>query len=71
MDEREECTKDIRLETLSLVESNLKQWRKAGGRHKAGILRRLQLLKSLHLSLACLPQDDKHMHSLLRRIEVF
>lgn len=69
LDEREECTKGLRLEVLSVIESNLTQWRKAVGRAKATILRRLKLLKSLHLSLACSPQDDKEIRSLLSRIE--
>lgn len=68
MDEKDDCTREIRLEILNLIDKNLMQWRRALGRAKAVVLRRLKLLKSLHLLLACSPHDDNEIRELLKSL---
>lgn len=42
----------MRRENLAHIESTLREWRMAPPRHRQRVLRKLQLLKTIHMNLA-------------------
>ncbi|GJQ80005.1 hypothetical protein Trydic_g9478 [Trypoxylus dichotomus] len=66
--EKELCISKVRIETLSLIEKSLKEWRMSDLRDKAVILDKLRELKHLHLLLAHLPGDNISIEKCMRRL---
>ncbi|KAK9708828.1 Thioredoxin [Popillia japonica] len=68
-DETKSCISKVRIETLSLIETTLKEWRMSDMRDKAVILDKLRELKHLHLLLAHQPADGKSIEKCLTRLQ--
>lgn len=50
--DRSHCVSIVRRENLAHIESTLREWRMAPPRHRQRVLRKLQLLKTIHMNLA-------------------
>jgi hypothetical protein len=65
-DEKSKCVASVRMETLTVIDKTLKEWRNST--RKQNVLHKLQVLRHLHLLFAHSPEEVVKIRSYLTKV---